>query len=150
MQITRRYAELIGENLGTKVIVIEDGLSTTTQLKSTPEFKQFDIKTFTKSQHEIGSLQKHNPDLVILDSNPSLTTSLKICSEIRTVSSVPIMVLSVTNHPELVEKTLDAGADKFLQKPVPAKILAAHVNTLTRRAQAEKKAALNLQNKFIQ
>jgi DNA-binding response OmpR family regulator len=39
---------------------------------------------------------------------------------------------------------LDAGADEYLIKPVSGTILAAHLNTLARRARAERKSALSM------
>ena len=122
------------------IVIFEEGFAVKTQLNSSPEFNNFVIKA-NNNQPPIEILQKYNPDLVILASNSS-TSSLQICSEVRAISFVPILVLSVTNNPDIVEQTLDAGADKFLQKPVPVKVLAAHIKTLTRRAQAEKLAAI--------
>ena len=64
-----------------------------------------------------------------------------VCKEIRKFSSVPIMILSAINKPGLIEQALDAGADEYLRKPVPTNILIARINTLVRRARAEREIA---------
>ena len=57
----------------------------------------------------------------------------EICKEVRSFSQVPIIVLSALNDPSMVASVLDAGADDYLTKPTPSRILVAHINRLTRR-----------------
>jgi DNA-binding response OmpR family regulator len=57
----------------------------------------------------------------------------EICKEVRSFSEVPIIVLSALNDPSMVASVLDAGADDYLTKPTPSRILVAHINRLTRR-----------------
>jgi DNA-binding response OmpR family regulator len=42
-------------------------------------------------------------------------------------------VLSALNDPSMVASVLDAGADDYLTKPTPSRVLVAHINRLTRR-----------------
>jgi two-component system KDP operon response regulator KdpE len=57
----------------------------------------------------------------------------EICKEVRSFSQVPIIVLSALNDPSMVASVLDAGADDYLTKPTPSRILVAHINRLVRR-----------------
>ncbi|NIR64956.1 MAG: response regulator, partial [candidate division Zixibacteria bacterium] len=84
--------------------------------------------------------RKLKPDIVIVDLLMPDMDGWQVCREIRKFSQVPIIILSVLNKPEMVAKALDLGADDYLIKPVGAKLLEARINTLTRRAEAEKSA----------
>ena len=46
-------------------------------------------------------------------------------------------LLSALNDPLLVTSALDAGADDYLTRPVPSRVLLAHIRNLTRRHQVE-------------
>jgi DNA-binding response OmpR family regulator len=63
----------------------------------------------------------------------------QVCSEVRSFSDVPILILSALDSPGMVASALDAGADDYLVKPVPSGVLLAHLNNLVRRALAERK-----------
>jgi DNA-binding response OmpR family regulator len=70
---------------------------------------------------------------VILDLMMPEKDGWEICKEVRSFSEVPIIVLSALNDPSMVASVLDAGADDYLTKPTPSRILVAHINRLTRR-----------------
>jgi two-component system response regulator ResD len=74
-----------------------------------------------------------SPDVIILDLMMPGMDGWQVCSQIRTFSSVPILILSALHSPGLVASALDAGADDYLVKPVPSGVLIAHLNKLTRR-----------------
>ncbi|MBA4386020.1 MAG: hypothetical protein C0410_14875 [Anaerolinea sp.] len=74
-----------------------------------------------------------SPSIVILDLMMPDMDGWQITTEIRTFSSVPVMILSVIDNPGLVARALDAGADDYLIKPAPRSVLIAHINNLTRR-----------------
>ena len=75
-----------------------------------------------------------NPDLVILDLMMPGMDGWQVCQDIRGISRIPIMILSVLDNPGLVARALDMGADDFLVKPVKSAVLIAHLNNLTRRS----------------
>jgi DNA-binding response OmpR family regulator len=75
-----------------------------------------------------------NPDLIIQDVMMMDMDGLDICRALRKFTKTPILMLSALYTPEMVAKTLDAGADDYLAKPVPSQVLFAHMNNLLRRA----------------
>jgi DNA-binding response OmpR family regulator len=83
-------------------------------------------------------IREISPDVVILDLMMPGMDGWQVCAEVRSFSSVPILILSALDSPGMVASALDAGADDYLVKPVPSGVLIAHLNTLTRRAGAEK------------
>ncbi len=85
--------------------------------------------------NNITQLVKHgNPHLILLDINLPYADGFKICTEIRSFSTVPIIFITSrdTNVDELMSITL--GGDDFITKPYNAQILLARINSLLRRA----------------
>ncbi len=61
-------------------------------------------------------LRKHSPDLLVLDLMISGGAGLELCRTIRLTNSLPIVAVSAIASSDAA---LEAGADAFLQKPVP-------------------------------
>jgi two-component system KDP operon response regulator KdpE len=76
------------------------------------------------------------PDTIILDLTLPDMDGESACRRIREMSDVPILVLSGLSAPKQMVRTLDAGADEYMVKPVPPDELAARIRALLRRAPA--------------
>jgi two-component system KDP operon response regulator KdpE len=79
-----------------------------------------------------------SPEVVILDLMMPGMDGWQVCSQVRSFSAVPILILSALDSPGLVARALDGGADDYLVKPVPSGVLVAHLNNLVRRAITER------------
>ena len=110
-------------------------------LKMALEPKNFKVHTAYPNSKSIEVIFNTYYDVVIVELLKSDDDGLQVCRDIRSISQVPIVVLSVVNKPGMVEQALDAGADEYLLKPVPTSVLTARLNTLARRARAEWEAA---------
>lgn len=129
-----------------KIIIVSNNLLITDFLDALLDSRRFVFETINSNPTVIAATRKSDPDVFLVDDIHSNQDVLNICRNIRHYSGVPILVLAADQKPGLVEKVLDAGADDFLVKPVSANILVAHLNTLARRARAEKEAALSIVN----
>ena len=76
------------------------------------------------------------PDLVILDLALPDMSGIEVCRELRSWTSVPILVLSVRSGETDKVEALDEGADDYLTKPFSAGELLARIRALLRRAAA--------------
>jgi two-component system, OmpR family, KDP operon response regulator KdpE len=76
------------------------------------------------------------PDLVVLDLGLPDMSGIEVCREIRSWSTVPIIVLSARFADEEKIALLDAGADDYLTKPFNPQELVARVRAQLRRARA--------------
>jgi DNA-binding response OmpR family regulator len=56
-----------------------------------------------------------------------------LCREIRAISQIPIIVLSVRNQDLVKIEALDAGADDYVTKPFSGRELAARARVILRR-----------------
>ena len=79
-------------------------------------------------------IRDDSPDVVILDLMMPDMDGWQICKAVREFSQVPIIILSALNDPSMIASVLDAGADDYLTKPTPSRVLIAHVNRLVNRS----------------
>ncbi|MCK6539233.1 MAG: response regulator transcription factor [Anaerolineales bacterium] len=117
----------------TKIIVIDDDTAVTDLLSVLLESHGFDVHVTNSSTEGMNMIRQSDYDLVILDLMMPDMDGWEICKEVRSFSQVPIIVLSALNDPSMVASVLDAGADDYLTKPTPSRILVAHINRLIRR-----------------
>lgn len=117
----------------TKIIVIDDDTAVTDLLSVLLRTHGFEVRVTNNSTEGMGLIRDEKFDLVILDLMMPEMDGWEICKEVRSFSQVPIIVLSALNDPSMVASVLDAGADDYLTKPTPSRILVAHINRLTRR-----------------
>jgi two-component system, OmpR family, KDP operon response regulator KdpE len=73
------------------------------------------------------------PDLVVLDLGLPDMPGERVCRELRTWSTAPILVLSARHSDREKAELLDAGADDYVTKPFSTLELQARVRALLRR-----------------
>jgi DNA-binding response OmpR family regulator len=81
-------------------------------------------------------LKEGDWNLIILDLNLPGMDGYEFLEHIRKTSQVPVMILSAREADEDVIHGLGVGADDFVTKPCPPRVLAARVRAYIRRAQA--------------
>ncbi len=116
-----------------KVLAIDDDPAMTELLTLLLKTHGFEVLTANSGDEGITSARTNPPDVIILDLMMPDKDGWQVCKQLRTFSSVPILVFSALDNPSMVASALDAGADDYLVKPVPTGVLIAHLNTLTRR-----------------
>lgn len=121
-----------------KVLTIDDDPAMTELLTQLLKTRGLDAYMANSGEEGVKLMRKISPDVVILDLMMPGMNGWQVCTEVRSFSDVPILILSALDSPGMVASALDAGADDYLVKPVPSGVLIAHLNTLTRRASAEK------------
>lgn len=117
----------------TKIYVVDDDNAVTDLLSVLLTSQGFDVWATNNSTDGLTHIRENTPDLVILDLMMPEMDGWEICRSVRTFSDVPIIVLSALNDPSMVASVLDAGADDYLTKPTPSRVLVAHINRLVNR-----------------
>ncbi len=130
-------------NVSTKVLIIDDDYAMRDLLKMVLDPQNFEVHTVNSGSGGVETVREIDPEIVIIDLLMPDKDVWQVCQEIRRFSQVPILILSVVDKPGMVEHALDAGADEYLLKPVPTNVLTARLNTLVRRARAEKMAVVS-------
>ena len=112
-----------------KVLIIEDEKNLASVLYDTlcDEFsvvKAFDGEEGLRKFYEI------SPDIVLLDINLPKIIGWDICSEIRKISEIPIIIMTARDSDIDEYKGLKLGADDYITKPFNLKILTLKIKKL--------------------
>ena len=116
------------------VYVVEDDAAIRGELIEVLERNGLETAACETFDHVVEDIQAVHPDVVLLDLTLPGTDGQFICRELRSVSDVPIMVLTsrVTEIDEVL--SMNMGADDFIPKPYRARVLVARIQALLRRA----------------
>ena len=127
---------MIMERMSTNktVLAIDDEYAITELLSIILQSHGFDVMTANNSEDGLRMIAEESPDAITLDLMMPDINGLEMCKQIRSISRIPILVLSAINDPAMVASILDAGADDFIVKPVPSAVLIARLNMLMRRS----------------
>ena len=117
----------------TNIYVIDDDNAVTDLLSVLLNSQGFNVWATNSSSEGLTRIREQAPALVILDLMMPEIDGWEVCKAVRAFSDVPIIVLSALNDPSMVASVLDAGADDYLTKPTPSRVLVAHINRLVNR-----------------
>lgn len=119
-----------------RVLVVDDEEQIRRALSSILRSRHYDLETATTGQEGLIKAIDKPPDIVILDLGLPDMNGIEVCRELRSWTSVPILILSVHSAEADKIAALDEGADDYLTKPFSAGELLARVRALLRRAAA--------------
>ena len=120
----------------THILVVDDEEQIRRALRSILRTRNYLVSFAETGQEALVKAREKPPDMVILDLALPDISGLEVCHDLRSWSSVPILVLSVHSAEADKIAALDMGADDFLAKPFLAGELLARVRALLRRATA--------------
>ena len=129
-----------------KVLVVDDEPQITRVLRHSLSAHHYDVRTAADGLSALDTFGDWHPDLIITDLQMPEMDGIEFCREIRKVSTVPIIVLSVRGEEETKVKALDAGADDYVTKPFGIEELLARVRAALRRtpdSQADEQGRLD-------
>lgn len=126
-----------------KLLVIDDDAAVTDLLTLLLKSQGFEVFATNNSTEGLAMIREVQPDLVILDLMMPEMDGWEVCRSVRQFSQVPIIILSALNDPSMIASVLDAGADDYLTKPTPSRVLVAHINRLTKRNGTPRSSTLN-------
>ena len=82
-------------------------------------------------------IEKYRPNIVILDLGLPDISGFDVLRHIRSVSSVPVLILSVRNDEAAVVKALKMGAEDYVTKPCRNLELMARIQAILRRQDSD-------------
>jgi DNA-binding response OmpR family regulator len=118
-----------------KVLVVEDEETIAAAVAYALGQAGFEADTAPDGETGLHKAREHRPDLIILDLMLPGISGLDVCRELRSESSVPVIML--TARQEEVDRVvgLEVGADDYVTKPFSIKELVARVKAVLRRAE---------------
>ena len=121
--------------MSARILVIEDEERIRQFLYRGLSFEGYKVDVASDGQVGLDLARDNPPDLVLLDLMLPGIDGLEVCRRLRSVSDVPILMLTAKETIEDRVTGLDAGADDYLVKPFAFDELMARVRALLRRAQ---------------
>lgn len=116
-----------------KILLVDDEPQITRVLRTALSTQGYSLRVAADGVEGMVAVHEWKPDLVITDVSMPQMNGVELCREIRAVSKVPILVLSVRNQELMKIEALDAGADDYVTKPFSIQELQARVRAQLRR-----------------
>lgn len=115
------------------ILVIEDEPLIRDEIVILLEKAGYQVGKITDFKETTKQVQRYETDLIILDLNLPGETGFQICKNLKTKSSIPILVL--TSREQLKDEiyALKLGADEYLTKPFRKERLLARIENLLKR-----------------
>src|SRR5580700_8868230 len=119
-----------------KILIVDDEPQITRVLRTALSTQGYSLRIAANGVEGMEAVHTWKPDLVVTDVSMPEMNGIELCREIRAVSEVPIIVLSVRNQEAMKIEALDAGADDYVTKPFSIQELQARVRAQLRRSSA--------------
>ena len=116
-----------------KIFLVEDDFSLADAVKSRLESYGSEVTAVKDFRNVTAEFTEAKPHLVLMDIKLPFKDGYFWTSEIRKISSVPIVFLSSASDNMNIIMAINMGADDFIPKPVDAMVLNAKVNAILRR-----------------
>lgn len=119
-----------------KILIVDDEPQIARVLRTALSTQGYALQIAANGEEALTIAREWNPDLVITDLAMPQMNGVELCRELRAVSTVPIIVLSVRDQDRQKIDALDAGADDYVTKPFSIQELQARVRSQLRRRAA--------------
>jgi two-component system, OmpR family, KDP operon response regulator KdpE len=118
-----------------RVLVCDDELQILRALKVVLRDAGFDVEATATARGALDAAAIRLPDAAIVDLMLPDGNGIDVCSELRSWSDMPIVVLSAVGDEDQKVAALEAGADDYVTKPFGPRELVARLNAVLRRSQ---------------
>jgi len=119
------------------ILYVEDNIANRLLVRRVLEASGYTIIEAENAQQTFEIIQRHSPDLILMDINLpdmdgyTLTGQLK---QIPQMKAVPIIAMTANVMKGDRERTLDAGCDGYIQKPIDVDTLPEQIASYLREA----------------
>jgi two-component system cell cycle response regulator DivK len=126
------------ENMaGAKVLYIEDNVENRTLVKRVLEVEGYVVLEADDGIDGLRIVQEEAPDLILIDINLPEIDGYEITTRLRqmeSLSNIPIVALTANVLKGDRERSLEAGCDGYIQKPIDVDLLPAQIAAFLRQA----------------
>ena len=115
-------------------LLVEDEKNICDFISTSLSAQDYRISTAHTGKEALPIITSQCPDLILLDLGLPDMDGMEIIRQVRTWSSVPIIVLSARTQEQEKVRALDLGADDYLTKPIGTSELLARIRTALRHS----------------
>ena len=116
------------------ILLVEDEKNICDFISTSLSAQDYRISTAHTGKEALPIITSQCPDLILLDLGLPDMDGMEIIRQVRTWSSVPIIVLSARTQEQEKVRALDLGADDYLTKPIGTYELLARIRTALRHS----------------
>jgi two-component system KDP operon response regulator KdpE len=124
-----------------RVLIVDDEPQIRRVMRTALSANHYEPYEARTGEEALEVLREFNPDVVLLDMNMPGMGGMAACRELRAVSDVAIIVLSVRDSERDKIAALDAGADDYITKPFSVNELMARIRANLRRLPGQNEGA---------
>lgn len=117
----------------TRILLVEDERSLSEPLSFLLEREGYEVAVAEDGPGAISEFDRNGADLILLDLMLPGIPGTEVCREIRTRSSVPIIMLTAKDSEVDIVVGLELGADDYVTKPYSSRELLARIRAVMRR-----------------
>jgi len=125
-----------------RILVVDDDTALAEMIGIVLRTEGFETSFCEDGAQAFDAFRDADPDLVLLDVMLPGVDGIEVCSQIRAVSGVPIIMLTARTDTADVVKGLESGADDYVVKPFNPKELVARIRTRLRPSAPEPAASV--------
>jgi len=116
------------------ILIVEDETKLAELLRDYLQQAGFGVSIVSNGRDAIPAAREHSPDLILLDLMLPGRDGMEICRELRTFSTVPVIM--TTARVEEIDRLLglELGADDYICKPYSPREVVARVRAVLRRS----------------
>ena len=122
-----------------RVLVVDDEQRILSFLSSKLRASGYEVLTASNGIEAFEQVQAQEPDLVVLDVMMPKMDGFETLRQLRSFSSVPVIILSAKGSNADKVKGLDLGADDYLAKPFSPDELMSRIEAVRRRLAPDEK-----------
>lgn len=126
------------------IVCVDDEADILEMLELALEDEGFEVQTVQRSAEAAEIVREKKPALVLLDLLMPEMNGFEVLQDLRSFSSVPVMILTARGNSRDVVEGLERGADDYLPKPFNLGELAARVRAVLRRSKQDAPASLGV------
>ena len=120
-----------------RILVVEDEETLAEAISFLLSKEGFDVAVAATGPAAIESFEKSGADLILLDLMLPGLSGTEVCRQIRTKSSVPIIMLTAKDSEIDKVVGLELGADDYVTKPYSSRELIARIRAVLRRGELQ-------------
>lgn len=128
--------------LGARILVADDEYEIRTLLTKLLSRSGYEVMAADDGDVALEMFSDHDFDIIVLDVKMPTIDGFSVCSKVRLLSDVPIIMLTALNQVNYVVEALDkSGADEYITKPFNTRELVARIESVLRRNKVQQQCS---------